>query len=68
MGAGVAGGVPLAIAATRGARALLYESTATEPLVLGGIAAVLTLAFALATWGPARRAATTDPLRSIRAE
>jgi predicted permease len=47
---------------------MLYGVTPTDALALGGAASVLMLTAALASWIPARRAARTDPLRTLNAE
>jgi predicted permease len=61
---GVAGSMLLA----RALESLLFEVGATDPLTLASVAAVLAAITLLACWPPARRAATTNPLESLRAE
>ncbi len=41
---------------------------AADPWVLGGVAALLAAVVAAATWVPARRAASVEPSRALRAE
>jgi putative ABC transport system permease protein len=47
---------------------LLYGITATDPLTLAVVSAVLLLVGAMATWLPARRAARLDPVSALRGE
>ena len=39
-----------------------------DPLILGGVAALLAAAAALAVWIPARKALRIDPLTALRCE
>lgn len=68
----VAIGVPLGLIAslftTRLGSALLLEVPRADPLVMAGVAALLTLTSLAAMLGPAHRAARADPLAAIRAE
>jgi len=68
----VAIGVPLGLIAslfaTRLGSALLLEVPAADPVVLAGVAVLLTLTSLAAMLGPAHRAARADPLAAIRAE
>jgi putative ABC transport system permease protein len=61
---GVAGSMLLA----RALESLLFEVGATDPLTLASVAAGLAAITLLACWPPARRAATTNPLESLRSE
>ncbi len=66
--AGVAIALPLAYAAARGMRALLFGVEPTDPLIYA-LAAVLAMAMTLAgSLRPALRAATIDPASTIRTE
>jgi len=61
-------GLGLALVAGRGLRALLFEVRPTDPLVLGAVAAVVALTGLAAAALPARRAARTDPMASLRSD
>jgi putative ABC transport system permease protein len=61
---GVAGAAALA----RVASSLLYGVGGTEPLILGGVAALLAAMAMLAAWIPAVRASKASPLLALRAE
>jgi putative ABC transport system permease protein len=66
--AGVALGTLLAVRLSRVMQGLLFEVKATDPLVYLLAAAILAATALLATWLPARRAASLDPMRAMRAE
>jgi|TARA_B100001146_G_C15956764_1_gene337969 ABC-type lipoprotein release transport system permease subunit len=51
---------------TRVVRGQLYEVTTTQPLSLAGIALLLAAIGWCASYVPARRAAGTDPMVSLR--
>ena len=71
MGLGAAGvvlGVLAAIPVTRVLASMLYEVSATDPLVFGGVALMLLAVTAVAAYLPARRAARVDPMRVLRFE
>jgi putative ABC transport system permease protein len=57
-----------ALALTRLLKTLLFEVSATDPLTFIVIAAALIIVALLACWVPARRAASMDPLVSLRVE
>jgi putative ABC transport system permease protein len=63
---GVVLGFAGAIAATRFLRSLLFEVSATEPLVFAAAAAVLVVVAMTASWIPARAATKVDPLAAVR--
>jgi putative ABC transport system permease protein len=67
-GVGVVIGVLGAAAATRLMAALLYDVRPVDPLTYGVVAIGLTVVAALASYVPARRAATVDPARVLGAE
>ena len=64
IGAGLAGALML----TRFLASLLFEVSTTDPAVLIGSAIVLLLIATIATWLPARRAASIDPSLALRSE
>ncbi|MBW8876534.1 MAG: ABC transporter permease [Acidobacteria bacterium] len=66
--AGAAAGLLGALFATRWMRSLLFEVSVSDPAIYAGVAAVLVLVAAVASWLPARRAAATDPQLVFRGE
>jgi predicted permease len=64
--AGLALGVPAALASTRLISSLLYGVSASDPFVFAGIAAAMLLVAALACYVPALRATRLDPLTALR--
>jgi ABC-type antimicrobial peptide transport system permease subunit len=66
--AGVALGVAAALVAGRWVAPLLFDVSARDPLVFGGVAATLLAAALLATLVPARRATRANPSDALRAE
>ncbi|MGE5145077.1 MAG: FtsX-like permease family protein, partial [Acidobacteriota bacterium] len=67
-GVGVLLGVPAGLAATRLVRTQLFGVSPFDPPSLAGAAVVLLVTALAASYLPARRAATTDPLVALRAE
>ena len=65
---GIALGGAIALVVSGWVRPLLYEESPRDPLVFGGVAAVLLAVAALASFLPARRAARVDPMRALRTE
>jgi predicted permease len=65
---GLAIGIPVALLCVRFVKTLLYEITSADTQVIAG--AILTLAVAACVAGiiPARRAASIDPAKALRAE
>ena len=49
-------------------KTVLYGAALADPLVLGGVAVVVLGAALLATWIPARRATTVEPMIALRTE
>ena len=65
---GLAIGLPAALAAGRLLQSQLFAVSPTDPVVLFGACAVLTVAAAIAALLPARRAAALDPVKALRVE
>jgi predicted permease len=66
--AGVTIGLPLLIAASRAIGGLLFNVTATDPLIIGGAMAVLLIVGATSSYLPSWRASRVDPLVALRQE
>ncbi|MGH8281448.1 MAG: FtsX-like permease family protein, partial [Gammaproteobacteria bacterium] len=65
---GLAAGMLAALALTRALTSLLYEVHSFDPLVLGGMAALLGAVSLAACWIPALRALRVDPIVALRHE
>ncbi len=65
---GVVVGVAGALALTRTIKSLLFEVSATDPLVFTAIPVLLVMVSLLACYTPARRATQVDPLEALREE
>jgi putative ABC transport system permease protein len=65
---GLTAGLAGALAAGQWIRALLFGVTPADPATFAGVACALTAAAVLATYLPARRAASVDPTDALRAE
>jgi putative ABC transport system permease protein len=65
---GVTIGLTASLALTRAMKTLLFGVSATDPATFAAIALLLTFVAALACFVPARRAATIDPLTTLRQE
>ena len=61
-------GLLLGIAASRVLSAIVYQATPSDPLVLAGVVLLMSLLGLLATWIPAQRALSVDPLRLLHEE
>jgi len=65
---GSAAGLLLGILASRVLAFVVYQATPRDPLVLGGVVVAMALLGLLATWIPAQRALSIDPLVLLREE
>ena len=65
---GLAIGVGGALALSRVLSSFLYGIGAADPVTYAAVAILLAACAALACWIPARRAASIDPMRALRAE
>jgi predicted permease len=65
---GSAAGLVLGILASRVLAAIVYQATPRDPIVLAGVVLAMLLLGLLATWIPARRALSIDPLVLLREE
>ena len=65
---GSAAGLVLGILASRVLAFIVAQATPRDPLVLAGVVCAMAMLGLLATWIPARRALTIDPLRLLREE
>jgi ABC-type antimicrobial peptide transport system permease subunit len=66
--AGLLVGVPLAFALGRATESMLFEVTASDPLVFIGVSLLLGCVTLLGGYLPARRAAKVDPMVALRCE
>ncbi|MBZ5606832.1 MAG: ABC transporter permease [Acidobacteriia bacterium] len=65
---GSAAGLVLGLLATRVLASIVYQATPRDPLVLAGVVLAMLLLGLLATWIPAQRALSIDPLTLLREE
>jgi putative ABC transport system permease protein len=65
---GVAVGIAGALALTRAITTMLFEVSATDPIVYAGVALLLAAVALVACYIPARRSARVDPLVALRYE
>jgi putative ABC transport system permease protein len=68
VGLGMVIGIIATIASASVLQSMLYGTGSRNPLVLTGVCGVVALAGLVAAWLPARRAASVDPMRALRAE
>ncbi len=61
-------GLVLGILASRVLSAIVYQATPRDPVVLAGVVAAMALLGLVATWIPAQRALSVDPMRLLREE
>jgi ABC-type antimicrobial peptide transport system permease subunit len=65
---GVPVGIVLSLFTSRFASVFLLNLQASDPMVLAGVAAMLTVTSLAAMLGPAQRAASVEPLAALRAD
>src|SRR5439155_15955862 len=65
---GSAAGLLLGILASRLLAFIVYQATPRDPLVLAGVVLAMALLGLVATWIPARRALSVDPMILLREE
>jgi ABC-type antimicrobial peptide transport system permease subunit len=65
---GSAAGLIFGILVSRVLAYIVYEATPRDPVVLAGAVAAMALLGLVATWIPARRALSVDPVILLRAE
>jgi predicted permease len=68
VGAGLALGIPAAVASTRVLKTLLFGLSPTDPLSFVAAGVLLLVVGALAAYLPARRASRVDPIVALRVE
>jgi predicted permease len=68
LAAGLVLGAPIALAAASLVRAQLYQTSPFDPVILTGAMAGIAAVTVLSAWLPARRAASVDPMVSLRCE
>ena len=61
-------GLALGMLVSRFLAQIVYQATARDPLVLGGVVATMALIGLVATWVPAKHALSVDPARLLREE
>jgi ABC-type antimicrobial peptide transport system permease subunit len=66
--AGIAIGLAASLGLARFVRSMLYGITASDPLTLAGAVLILLLVALGASWIPARRAASVEPMEALRHE
>jgi predicted permease len=65
---GSAAGLILGVLASRVLAFIVYQATPRDPLVLAGVVAAMSLLGLVATWIPAQRALSVDPVMLLRDE
>ncbi len=65
---GSASGVVLGLLASRVLAFIVYQATPRDPLVLGGVVLAMLVLGLVATWIPAQRALSADPMMLLREE
>jgi ABC-type antimicrobial peptide transport system permease subunit len=65
---GSATGLLLGILATRVLASIVYQATPRDPIVLAGVVMAMAFLGLVATWIPAQRALSVDPMMLLREE
>jgi ABC-type antimicrobial peptide transport system permease subunit len=65
---GSAVGMVLGILATRVLASIVYQATPRDPLVLAGVVVAMAILGLVATWIPAQRALSVNPIMLLREE
>ena len=65
---GCCAGLLMGLASTRLLASVVFQATPRDPLVIAAVGATMVLVALGATWMPARRAVSVDPIRSLRHE
>ncbi|HEY3883922.1 MAG TPA: FtsX-like permease family protein, partial [Vicinamibacterales bacterium] len=65
---GSAAGLLLGVLAARVLAFIVYQATPRDPVVLGGVVLAMATLGLVATWIPAQRALSVDPLKLLREE
>jgi predicted permease len=68
LASGSAAGLLLGLLASRVLALIVYQATPRDPLVLAGVVLAMALLGLVATWIPARRALSVDPMMLLREE
>ena len=68
LAAGSAAGLGVGVLSARVLAAVVYQATPRDPLVLGGVVLAMMTVGLLATWIPAQRALSLDPVALLREE
>jgi len=68
VGLGVGLGAALALGASQLMKNMIYGVSALDPITFLGVPSVLCAVALLATYLPARKAASVDPMKALRAE
>ena len=66
LGTGSLVGLALGVAASRLLASVVYQASPNDPLVLAGVVVTMLLVGALATWIPAQRVLSIDPIQVLR--
>jgi ABC-type antimicrobial peptide transport system permease subunit len=65
---GSAAGLLLGLLATKVLAFIVYQATPRDPLILAGVGLAMSMLGLVATWLPAQRALSVDPVRLLREE